>query len=248
MDMDPTSPDQSILWNDWADTYDDWNRHLDPAPAVRFLLGIEPAGLALELGVGTGRVALELARAGRPVDGIEIAPKMVAQLEHKRGDLPVRVYIGDMADVPVDGPYPLVYAAYSSLFSLTDQASQVRCFRSVARVLAPDGAFVLECSIPWPGLLSPSKGINLHDFEGDMVRISASISDLANQRISFRELVFDGRGMRVLPVEQRYCWPAELDLMAQLAGLALTERYSNFDRDPFTRATLRHVSVYRRSS
>ncbi|MGH2579175.1 MAG: class I SAM-dependent DNA methyltransferase, partial [Actinomycetota bacterium] len=200
---------------------------------------------ALELGVGTGRVALDLARRGRPVCGIDISPKMLAVLDQKKGGLAVETHLGDMADCAIEGPFELVYVVASTFFSLTEQSRQVDCFLNVARVLSPTGAFVVQSFVPSPAILRPGRNLILRKLTRDGVQLSAMDTDMSTQEIAYQEVSMCEGSLEFLPVAQRYCWPSELDLMARLAGMRLVERWGDFDRSAFTRQSPAHVSVYR---
>jgi SAM-dependent methyltransferase len=240
------SADQGKLWDLWADEFDDWTAAKDPGPAAEFLSGLVPGGYFLELGAGTGRVALELARRGCSVHGVEISKKMAAKLVEKSVGLPVEVTVGDMAEIPVPGRFDAVYAVSSTIFHLIEQEQQVSCFRRTADVLKPGGAFVLECFLPSPAMLSPAKNVVLRRLDHENVSLSATTTDIATQRITFQEVTLSNGGLRLLPVEERYSWPAELDLMGQIADLCLEIRYANFTREPFNRISPGHVSIYRK--
>jgi len=237
---------QAQLWDIWADQYDAWHADNSPESAVEFLLSKANTGRILELGIGTGRVALGIAQRGRPVEGIDVSEAMLAKLTAKVGKLPVVAKHGDMAEIGIDGPFDLIYCASSSFFHLTDQQRQVECFRSVSARLSSTGHFVIEAFIPSSELLTPARSITLRDLTPDTLRLSATVTDRLAQRVYFQEVVMRTTGIEFLPVEERFCWPSELDLMAQLAGMELSERYSNYTKDPLTHKSPQHVSVYRK--
>jgi SAM-dependent methyltransferase len=227
----------------WADDYDK-GEVLDPAPAVEFLTGLAGAGRALELAIGTGRVGLPLAQRGIEVDGIEASEKMVAKLRGKPGGDQITVTIGDMADVEATGPFSLVYLVYNTLFNLLDPDRQAELFRNVARVLAPDGAFVIECYVPDPSKFARNS-IRTLSVTDDSATIEVFSFDTPAQRFKSQKITFTADGIRLRPHAGRYCWPSELDLMASQAGLRLGERYCNWDRRPFDSKSTDHISVYR---
>jgi SAM-dependent methyltransferase len=227
----------------WASDYDALTE-LDPAPAVEFLAGLAGGGRVLELAVGTGRVALPLAGRGIAVEGIEASPAMVERLRAKPGGASMPVAIGDMADVSVDGPFQLVYLVFNTLFNLIDQARQVDCFRNVARVLDPGGVFVVECFVPDPAQFTGGQRVQASAVTEDFAAVTISRHDPVAQRLTHQHVRLDARGMHLHPVTLRYCWPSELDLMAQLAGLRLRERYGDWNRAPFDSGSGGHVSVY----
>lgn len=227
----------------WADDYDK-GEVLDPAPAVEFLTGLAGDGRVLELAIGTGRVGLPLAQRGFEVEGIEASEKMVAKLRAKPGGDQIAVTIGDMADVAATGPFRLVYLVYNTLFNLLDPERQAELFRNVARVLAPDGAFVIECYVPDPSRFArnPIRTLSVTD---DSATIEVFSFDTPAQRFKSQKITFTADGIRLRPHAGRYCWPSELDLMAGQAGLRLGERYSDWDRRPFDSKSTDHISVYR---
>jgi SAM-dependent methyltransferase len=238
--------DPAFLGDTWARAYADLTFGPDPAPAVEFLAAlVDGRGRVLELGIGGGRVALPLARRGIPVQGIEASQVVLDRLRTMPGGESIPVTLGDMADLPVDGPFHLVYAVWNGLFHLPSQARQVECFRNVARVLAPGGAFVIECFVPAPAVFQ--REVEVNTVAEDSASMTLTRHDPVAQRIFTQRIRFqDGRRVRMFPVAMRYCWPSELDLMAELAGLRLRERYTDWSRMPFGPASQGHVSVYER--
>ena len=231
----------------WADIYDEVHGHLVPAEAVRFLAELTGAGPALELGIGTGRVALPLAETGLEVNGIDASAAMVAKLRAKPGGDAIPVTIGDFGDVDVDRSYPLILAVFNTFFGLPTQDGQLRCFRRVAAALAPGGAFVLEAMMPDPTRFVRGQRVGVTAIESDSVRVEVARHDPVAQRIEAQHIVLSESGVRLLPVSLRYAWPSEPDLMAQLAGLERRERWGGWGREPFTAASQSHVSVYGRA-
>ncbi|MDN3021787.1 class I SAM-dependent methyltransferase [Streptomyces sp. S.PB5] len=211
-------------------------------PAVGFLAELAGAGPALELGVGTGRIALPLAARGVPVHGIELSRAMIARLRAKRGGEAIGVTVGDFATAKVDGSFSVAYLVYNTIMNLTTQEEQVACFRNVAAHLAPGGCFVIEVMVPELRKLPP--GQNAVPFHVGSRRLGFDTYDVATQRMSSHHVsVVDGRGTYD-EIPFRYVWPAELDLMAQLAGLRLRERWAGWTREPFTSDSSGHVSVW----
>jgi SAM-dependent methyltransferase len=211
-------------------------------PVVDFLAELAGSGRALELGIGTGRIALPLAKRGVPVHGIELSKAMVARLRAKPGGDDIGVTIGDFSTTTVDGKFSLAYLVFNTISNLTTQAAQVACFRNVAAHLEPGGSFVIEVGIPALRRLPP--GETLHAFYVGETRWGIDEYDVATQGLTSHhfELV-DGKLER-LSIPFRYTWPAELDLMAQLAGMTLRERWSGWKREPFTSDSEKHVSVW----
>ena len=200
-------------------------------PVVDALAGLADGGRALELGIGTGRVALPLARRGVPVHGIDLSRAMVARLRAKPGGDAIGVTIGDFATTRVDGTFSVAYLLFNTIMNLTTQAAQVACFRNVAAHLEPGGRFVIEVMVP--DLRKLPAGQNVVPFHVSPTRWAFDAYDVATQTMSSNYVeVVDGRGeYRSIPF--RYVWPAELDLMAQLAGLSLRERWADWTREPF---------------
>ncbi len=227
-----------------AAAYDDVNAHLDTTAAVVALELLARGGRALELGIGTGRLALPLAAHGIDIQGIDASESMVARLRRKPGGEAIPVTMGDFADVGVDGEFSLVFVAIGTFFELSTQEDQVRCFRNVAARLVPDGAFVIEAFVP-DLVRYGERGESLRAVDvGSRVRLDVSRLDRVQQRVSTRLLFIGDEGVEQFPLERRYAWPSEMDLMAQLAGMRLRERWSDWTGSPFTSASLSHVSIY----
>jgi SAM-dependent methyltransferase len=228
-----------------ADVYDALMTVLpDPADCADRLAELAGPGPALELGIGTGRVALPLAAGGVEVHGIDASEAMVERLRAKPGGDAITVTFGDFADVPVEGSYPLVYVVFNTFFSLLTQEDQVRCFAAVAGHLAPGGAFVVTGFVPDQTLHPGGQSVRTFQLGLDLVRLDAALHDPVAQRVDFQHVVLSGGGIRLYPGAVRYAWPSELDLMARLAGLRLRERWGGWRREPFDRASRGHVSVY----
>jgi len=238
--------DPAFYGDRWAGVYDEHYAAMDPAAAVEFLAGLAGDGRVLELAIGTGRVALPLAGRGVAVEGVDASEAMVGRLRAKPGGASVPVVIGDMAQVPVDGPFRLVYLIFNALFGLLTPARQAGCFRGVARVLDPGGVFVIECFVPDLARFDRGQCVRAVAVTEDSATLEVSRHDAAGQRITSQIIRLDGRGVRLGPVALRYSWPSELDLIASSAGLRLAERYGDWDRRPFDAASRKHVSVYRR--
>jgi SAM-dependent methyltransferase len=209
---------------------------------VDVLAGLAGGGRALELGVGTGRIALPLARRGVPVHGIDLSRAMIARLRGKPGGDSIGVTIGDFATTKVDGTFSVAYLVFNTIMNLTTQAAQLACFRNVAAHLEPYSCFVIEVGIPDLRRLPP--GQNVVPFHVSPTRWAFDVYDVATQAMSSNYVqVVDGRG-ECTSIPFRYVWPAELDLMAQLAGLRLRERWDGWTREPFTSESHQHVSIW----
>jgi SAM-dependent methyltransferase len=232
-----------------ADVYDAiYEGRWDTDGAVELLAGLAGAGPVLELGIGTGRLALPLAERGIEVHGIDVSEQMVAKLREKPGGETISVLIGDFADVGIDGPFTLVYVAVNTFFGLLSQEAQVRCFGNVAARLKPGGAFAIEAFVPDPARYTRGGNLECLRVETEDVTLVATRHDPANQTLISQYVVLTEGGIRLYPAKLRYAWPSELDLMAQLAGLRLRERWASWQRAPFTASSTGHVSIYGRLS
>ena len=218
-----------------ADVYDEWFHPSTSAEdAMEFLAGLAQGGPVLELAIGTGRIALSLAARGIEVHGIDASEAMVAKLRAKPGGEDIPVTIGDFADVGVEGRYPLIAIVFNTLWALLTQEDQVRCVRNVADHLTEDGTFVTEMYVPDPARFDRGQRVQVRDIESHRVVLDAGKHDPENQRVSHQLIALqDGGAVSMFPVELRYIWPAELDLMAELAGLRLRERWGGWRREPF---------------
>jgi SAM-dependent methyltransferase len=217
----------------------------DPAvvePVVDFLAELAGEGAALELGIGTGRIALPLARRGVRVHGIDLSPAMVARLRAKPGGEDIDVTIGDFATTRVEGAFSLAYLVFNTIGNLTTQDEQVACFENAAAHLEPGGCFVIEVGVPQLQRLPPGETVRPFDVSPD--HLGFDEYDVAAQGlISHHYSLVDG-AWEAASVPFRYVWPSELDLMARLAGMTLRERWGGWSREPFTGESTRHVSVW----
>jgi len=231
-------------YNESHKLYGDTKRG-DEVAAVAFLAKLARRGPALELGVGSGRLALPLGAHGIRVDGIDISRRTVAQMRSKPGGKKIRVVIGDFTTVPVVGKYRLIYVVWNTFFNLPTQQAQVRCFESVAAHLTHDGHFVVEAYVPsFLHRLRNDQHVDAECIELDRVCLDVLRHDPAEQRIEENHVCLSRSGIKFGPVVQRYAWPSELDLMARLAGLHLTNRYSDWSGGTFDAKSELHVSVY----
>lgn len=211
-------------------------------PVVDLLAELAGDGRALELGVGTGRIALPLAQRGISVHGIELSRAMAARLRAKPGADDVGVTIGDFSSTRVEGSFRLVYVLVNTIMNLTSQEAQVACFRNVAAHLEPGGCFLVEVLVPDLQRLPPGETHRV--FAAEERHWGIDEFDVARQGlISHHFLTVDGRLERS-SIPFRYVWPSELDLMAQLAGMRLRDRWSDWNREPFTSESRKHVSVW----
>jgi len=228
-----------------ADVYDSWHAFAEDTPAAAALLAeLAGHGPALELAIGTGRVALPLAGHGVEVHGVDASEAMIARLRAKPGGERIPVTVGDFADLGVEGRFRLVYVVFNTLFALLTQAEQVRCFRNVAAHLTVDGVFVVEAFVPDLTRFDRGQRTSLARIDLDEVMLDVSRHDPVTQTVDSQHVRLRADGIRMQPVRLRYAWPSELDLMAQLVGLRLRERWAGWRREPFTAASSGHVSVY----
>jgi SAM-dependent methyltransferase len=229
-----------------ASTYDAGSPEMyDPAvlePTVRFLAEEAVGGDALELGIGTGRVALPLSARGVRVQGIDNSEAMVARLKEKAGAEDIAVTIGDFATTAVDGTFGLAYLVYNAIENLTTQEAQVECFCNAARHLRPGGRFVIEVEIPPLRRLPP--GERVRAFTVSPIHLGFDEFDVAAQLGVSHHYWINGDSTGVWSVPYRYVWPAELDLMARIAGMRLRERWGGWERGPFTSESGKHISVW----
>ena len=215
-------------------------------PVVDFLADLAGHGAALELGIGTGRIAFPLARRGIRVHGIDLSEAMVARLRAKPGAEQIGVTIGDFATATVDGRFTVAYLVFNTIMNLTTQDGQVACFQNVAAHLEPGGCFVIEVMVPALRRLPP--GETVRAFTVSASRLGFDEYDVALQGlISHHYSVVDGN-LEVVSMPFRYVWPSELDLMARLAGMTLRERWSGWKREPFTGDSTTHVSVWEKTT
>lgn len=233
-----------------AVSYDDlYGRMFQPEavdPAVSLLAELAGNGRALELAIGTGRIGLPLSRRGVPVHGIELSPAMTARLRRKPGGDAIPVTMGDMATTRVEGAFTVAYLVFNTINNLITQEAQVACFGNVAGHLAPGGCFVIENEVPHVRYLPP--GQDILAYRAGPSQIVSYSFDHATQQYSGHYAEFTEGMAEYRTIPGRYVWPSELDLMAQLAGLRLRDRWSGWNREPFTTDSHSHVSVWQKPS
>ena len=225
--------------------YDEWSADMATpevvGPAVERLADLAGEGAALEFAIGTGRIALPLAERIK-VAGIDNSEAMVARLREKPGAGRVDVVVGDMATTRVDGEFSLVFLVFNTIFNLTTQDGQVACFDNAAAHLRSGGRFVIEARVPELQRLPP--GQTVLPWRADPGGLSSYAYDVVTQRLSGQHYHLVDGAVEASPTEMRYAWPAELDLMARLAGMTLEHRWGGWEREPFTALSPSHVSVY----
>jgi len=215
-------------------------------PAVDFLEQLAGDGAALEFGVGTGRVALPLSERGVPVHGIDISAPMLEQLRQKLDAEPIGLTVGDFASTRVDGTFRLAYLVFNTITNLTTQDEQVACFQNAAAHLEPGGCFVIEVSVPDLRRVPPGERVRAFDVRRTHLGFD-EYTDFAGQILYSHHYWIDDGQLRTFSAPFRYVWPAELDLMARLAGMTLRERWAGWTREPFTDESPSHVSVWEKT-
>jgi len=243
-EFDATRYGASGIAAEYDDLYaDEW----DTVSAVSTIAQLAAGGSVLEFGIGTGRLALPLLEAGVAVQGIDGSEDMVAQLRAKPGGDKIPVAIGDFAELAVASRFSLVVLAVNTIFALPDQRAQVRCFANAAQHLAPGGAFVVEAWIPDVGAFRHNRLVRQRVLREDVVSIECLELDPVAQMMRTVQTVLRNGSVRLYPANHRYAWPAELDLMAELAGLTPEHRWSDWTQKPFDAESRNHVTVYRSS-
>jgi len=231
-----------------ADVYDAWCESvagLDTAGAVDFLADLAGSGPVLELAVGTGRLALPLAKRSLEVHGIDVSAEMLAKLRAKPGGDRLDLAQGDMADIDIDTRFRLVFVAFNTFFVLPSQEEQVRCLKNIARHLEADGTFLIEAFVPDLRRFAVDGPTSTQRIElADVTLVDLATHHRAEQRVESTHIVLRSGGIDVVPVSIRYAYPGEIDAMAAVAGLRLRERWSSWRREPFDDDSTQHISVY----
>ena len=226
-----------------AEVYDQWYSDIDLS-MIETLAELANGGCALELGIGTGRIALPMHQAGIEMHGIDASKAMLGKLKSKPGGDKIQFAVGDFAAVDIEGQFDLIFVVFNTFFALMSQELQVRCFKNVAKKLTPAGVFVIEAFIPDMKRFDNHQTVRVTASEDNTVRLEASQVDMIAQKTNSKHISISEEGIRIFPVKLRYAWPAELDLMAQLAGLSLKHRWSSWRRDELSSTSLKHISVY----
>jgi SAM-dependent methyltransferase len=231
-----------------CETY--WPELFEPGvidPVVSFLADLAGSGEALELGIGTGRIALPLSDRGVRVHGIDLSPAMVAQLRARPGSEDIEVTIGDFATISLDGTFKLAYLVRNTIMNLTTQDEQIECFRNAAAHLEVGGCFVIEVIVPPLRRLPPGETVRAFTVTPTHLGFDEYVDLVAQISFSHHYWVVDGQ-LETFSAPFRYVWPSELDLMARLAGMTLRERWSDWNREPFTSESRTHVSVWEKAA
>lgn len=228
-----------------AEAYDELYADYDEA-AIDLLHELAGGGRVLELGIGSGRIALPLHHRGVDVMGIDASPAMIAKLHAKPDGAGIEVVQGSFAQIDVAGQFDLIYVVFNTFYALLTQAEQVQCFRSVAEHLTEAGVFLIEAFVPDLSRYDDRQSVRTLNLSGDRVSLDVAQLDPLTQQVASHHVFLSEEGIRLYPVKLRYAWPSEFDLMAQLAGLSLKHRWSSWEKDEFTAESGRHVSVYGR--
>ncbi|MFN2586770.1 MAG: class I SAM-dependent methyltransferase [Actinomycetota bacterium] len=237
--------DASTYGDRIADVYDEMYEDLfDRDEVVEVLAGLAGGGRALELAIGTGRIALPLAARGVEVHGIDASEAMVAKLRSKPGADAIPVTMGHFGEVAVEGSFALVYVVFNTLFALETQEEQVACFANVARVLEPGGCFVVEGFFPDVARFDRGQRVDATRVQVDRVMLDVSRHDPVDQTVLSQHVVIAQDRTFLYPVSLRYVWPSEMDLMARLARLRLRNRWGGWKGEPVTSQTQKVVSIY----
>ena len=228
----------------YADEYDERHNPGTIGMSVELLSELAAGRKTLELAIGTGRIALPLSEQGLEIHGIEGSPDMVAKLKEKPGGGVIPVTVADMADFRVDDAYGFIFLVFNTFYNLKSQEAQVNCFRCSAEHLVPGGHFLLELFVPDTNEFGP--GVRTRELDAGSVVLEATRHDPLEQTVEYQRVLITNESVRLRPLAMRYAWPAEIDLMARLAGLELAARWGGWDRSPFTAKSDMHISLYRK--
>ena len=231
-----------------AEDYDALHDPGTTEASVALLAELAQGGKVLELAIGTGRIALPLTARGLSVQGVDASPDMVAKLRAKPGGEAIPVVIGDIADAAPAGKFDLIYLVFNTLFNLTSQDAQVRCFQNAAGHLSRNGVYVIEAFVPDMARFSGGQSLRTVGVAFDALTLEAALHDPVTQLVEYQYVRMTPQGTKLMPLPMRYAWPAEIDLMARLAGLELRHRWAGWERAPFTAESKMHVSVYGRAA
>ena len=227
----------------FAEIYDEFYSDYDPE-SIALLTDLAGDGPVLELGIGTGRIALPLREKGVEVQGIDASRAMVSKLRSKPGGSDIKVQTGSFADFRINDRFRLIYVVFNTFFNLLTQDDQVGCFEAVSRHLSAEGSFLIEAFVPDPCRFVDHQTVRMIDLTGERVRLEVSQIDPAAQQVTSQHVLISEEQVRFHPVRLRYAWPAELDLMARIAGLSLCHRWGSWSKDEFNRSSRMHISVY----
>ncbi|MFW5941405.1 MAG: class I SAM-dependent DNA methyltransferase [bacterium] len=238
--------DEATYGRHIADVYDDFYAGVSPEMIDR-LAELAGGGRALELGIGTGRVALPLQERGVAVTGIDSSPEMVEKLRQKAAGEQISVHIGSFVELPMEEQFDLIYVVFNTIFALLTQEEQVRCFQSVADHLVEDGVFLVEAFVPDLCRYDRGQRVSAVNIEEERVQLDVSRLDPVRQQVTSQHVLYSTDGVRLYPVRLRYIWPSEMDLMARLAGLERRHRWGSWRKEEVTPKSEQHISVYARA-
>src|ERR1044072_964066 len=240
------SYDAAACGEQYADIYDEWISAYDEAE-ITVLAELADGGRVLELGIGTGRIAIPLSLTGVEVHGIDASSSMVSKLRAKPHGDKITITMGNFADVAVEGDFSLIFVALNTFFHLPSQEEQVRCFANASRRLNERGVFLIETFVPNLTPFTQGQSVRAARVANDGVRLDVELHDSVNQPFTRQQIFIREDGIRLCPFQFRYAWPSELDLMAQLAGLRLRHRWAGWRGEVFTSQSEMHISVYERA-
>ena len=226
-----------------AQVYDQLYPEVDDA-ALDLLEEFADGGRVLELGVGTGRIAIPLYERGVKIRGIDASPAMITKLREKPGGDVIEVSQGSFVDLPVEGEFSLIFVAFNTLFALLTQDEQLQCIQSVASHLSSGGSFLVEAFVPDLCRYSRQQNVTAVDVNEQQVRLDVSRLDPISQQVTSQHMLLSEGSVKLFPVKLRYIWPSELDLMARIAGLELKHRWGGWQKEKFEADSGKHVSVY----
>jgi len=226
-----------------AEIYDQWYSDFDQS-IIPTLVELSQGGRALELGIGTGRIALPLRDAGIEVHGIDASQAMLDKLKAKPGGESIQITLGNFVEVDVEGHYDLIFVVFNTFFALFTQDEQIRCFKNVVNRLTPNGVFVIEVFVPDMARYVDNQTVRVTAIDDNNVRLEVTQVDMITQQTNSKQIHLSEEGIRMYPVQVRYAWPSELDLMARLAGLSLQHRWGTWRKDDLTNESGKHISVY----
>lgn len=227
-----------------AETYDGQHDPGTTDVSVEFLAELIGKGKVLELAIGTGRVAVPLAERGVTIHGLDASDKMLAKLKEKPGGKDIPLTVADMADFDLGETFDFLFLIFNTIFNLTSQAAQLKCFENVAKHLNPGGKFLVETLVPDLSAFKDGQRFRLNKMSADSVVFEVAAYDQTSQRIDHQRIHFSEEGSRLVPLPMRYVWPPEMDLMARLAGLELEQRWGGWDKCAFDAKSSMHISLY----
>ena len=230
----------------YAEEYDELHDPGTTEESVALIAELASGNRLFEFAIGTGRMALPLLKRGFQISGTEGSPEMVAKLREKPGGEDIHIKIGDMATTKVAGEFDLAFLVFNTLFNLTSQSAQVQLFRNAAEHLTPGGRFLVETFVPDMDRFADTNSVRAMNVGFSSAWLEATDHDPVQQRVNIQRIRFSPQGTNLFPLQMRYAWPQEIDLMAQLAGLESEHRWGGWHREPFTRDSKMHVSVYRK--